>query len=67
MRCVRCHRPINAAAAIVPSAGQPFRYGPKCARLAGLIEPRTRALRVRLFSATQAAPDPKQLVLELTR
>lgn len=64
MRCVRCNRPISAAAAIVPSAGQPFfRYGPKCARLAGLIEPKARASRVRVLSVVPAEPDPNQLVL----
>lgn len=63
MKCFRCGRAIATASAVIPaSKGQPFRFGPKCARLAGLIEPKTRASRVRVLSAV---PDPNQLVLGL--
>lgn len=38
MRCTRCHKPLTRPAA---QAGA-YAWGPKCARLAGLVERRKR-------------------------
>lgn len=38
LRCIRCHKPLTRPAA---QAGA-YAWGPKCARLAGLVERRKR-------------------------
>lgn len=42
LRCTRCHKPLTRPAA---QAGA-YAWGPKCARLAGLVEMRKRKGRV---------------------
>lgn len=69
MRCVRSHQPIAAPAA---QAGSHV-WGPKCARLAGMLPPpkKTRAQSLlkgiprRVTAGSEA--DPRQMSLELTR
>lgn len=41
LRCIRCHKPLTRPAA---QAGD-YAWGPKCARLAGLVERRKRKAR----------------------
>lgn len=42
MRCVMCGRPLQFAAVTIPKMGGNCFYGPKCARRAGLIEPKQK-------------------------
>lgn len=53
MRCVMCHRPLNASA--VPG----LQIGPKCAKDRGLLPERSR--RPRLFALRHTTPDPAQI------
>lgn len=61
MRCARCQRPLTESA--VPPISVWYGYGPKCARLAGLLEKLPRARKVSPSPATAA--DERQLALEL--
>ena len=38
MKCIRCNRPILAAAVSVPTRNGPVGYGPVCAKKAGLLQ-----------------------------
>lgn len=58
LRCIRCRKPLRAAAA---QAGA-YAWWPKCARKAGLLNGRTRAPRIR---HEQPETDPRQMALEL--
>lgn len=43
LRCIRCHKPLTRPAA---QAGD-YAWGPKCARLAGVVERRRRRRKAR--------------------
>lgn len=61
MRCQRCQRVMSEPAVTIQSRAGVRGYGPKCARLMGLIEPtpgKSRAVDVR------GAADPAQMPLE---
>lgn len=60
MKCVRCSKPLTTPAATAGAYG----WGPKCARIAGLLKPKRRA-RVRSAS-TGAHADERQMALELS-
>lgn len=64
MNCVRCGRPINLAARVIPSKRGPLAWGPVCARKAGLIEHRPRVTRPK-EQERPGIPDPNQMTLEL--
>jgi hypothetical protein len=59
MRCIACGRSLARAAVEISTRGGSATYGPKCARMAGLVELRRR--RSRLFTATaMVEADPRQ-------
>lgn len=61
MRCIACGRPLVRAAVEINTRGGSATYGPKCARMAGLVEVKRRRRMVRLFSTTPTAEvDPRQ-------
>ena len=61
MRCVICHRPLQAATATIQSRNGPLSFGPECARRAGLTH---KAIRQRLQSVPRATkPDSAQIDL----
>lgn len=60
IRCIRCNRPINSGAA---TAGA-LAWGPKCARIAGLIKPKRKHHRV-IDAYRPLAVDRRQMALEL--
>lgn len=43
MKCVRCSKPLQSPAVAIRKGTTVFGYGPKCARMAGLIEAIARA------------------------
>lgn len=62
MRCHRCKKPlIRPSLSILTRRGYQH-WGPKCARLAGLIHPKRKAARIR---HAQPETDPRQMALEL--
>lgn len=62
MRCTRCHKPlIRPALSILTRRGYQH-WGPKCARLAGLIQPRRKSVRIR---HAHPETDPRQMALDL--
>lgn len=62
MRCTRCHKPLTRPALSILTRRGYQHWGPKCARLADLIQPRRKAVRIR---SAQPETDPRQLALEL--
>lgn len=66
MRCIRCLKPLTRPAlSILTRRGYYAYYGPKCARLAGLLAPKARkAVRTR-NAHDSAEADPRQMALEL--
>lgn len=69
MRCVRCHKPISTPAAQVGA----HVWGPKCARIAGMLPPPKRTRAPSLFKGiprwltADSEADPRQMSLELIR
>jgi hypothetical protein len=59
LRCIRCKKPLRTAAA---QAGA-YAWGPKCARQAGLIQPRKRGRKA--GPAPRTETDVRQMALEL--
>jgi hypothetical protein len=62
MRCTRCKKPLSRSALSILTRRGYQHWGPKCARLAGLIQPRRKAVRIR---SAQPETDPRQMALEL--
>jgi hypothetical protein len=66
MRCIRCQKPLNRPALSILTKRGYAHYGPKCARLAGLTQPKTRTKAAGLFTRhIPAEADPRQMALEL--
>jgi hypothetical protein len=64
MRCDRCHRPIKSPTKAIHTRGGQFLFGPKCARLAGLMNrERIKIVRARVNGTTWH--DPAQMQLDL--
>lgn len=64
MICARCKRPMQKPAVTITSRSGAQVLGPKCARIAGLLEPVQRT-RAPVFSRPGEA-DAAQMVLELS-
>jgi hypothetical protein len=63
MRCMRCKRLLRFAAKAVDTRGEPLNVGPTCARIMGLLEPKSRARKI--ITPTQTTRDADQLELAL--
>ena len=48
LKCIRCGREITrtASASVIPAASGVHAWGPKCARIAGLVQSRPARVRV---------------------
>lgn len=64
MRCVRCKRPLITPAAEARTRAGVVAWGPKCAIMAGLIERRRRARKVKPEPTTD---DADQMALEFAQ
>lgn len=59
LRCIRCHKPLTRPAA---QAGA-YAWGPKCARLAGLVERKRRKGRA---AGSALVEDERQMSIVFT-
>jgi hypothetical protein len=62
MRCERCQRPLNKPAWSIQTRAGRLNYGPKCARMAGLLEPEKRTKAPKPARTTE---EEAQLALDL--
>jgi hypothetical protein len=62
MRCHRCKKPLSRPSLSILTRRGYQHFGPKCARLAGLIQPKRKSVRIR---HAQPETDPRQMALSL--
>lgn len=53
MHCIHCNRPMKEPAVTIKSRAGPIYWGPKCARMAGLLTPRRPERKARQSRATR--------------
>ena len=51
MKCARCGRPLTVPAVAIQTRHGPIAFGPKCARLADLVQHKQRAPKMRIRHA----------------